>query len=152
MAREVNAAGIALIKQFEGLRTEAYQDQRGIWTLGYGHTRGVAEGDTCTDEQATEWLKQDIAIAAAGVDRATVGCATTDNQFAAMVSLAYNIGVFNFIQSSVLSAHRAGNVGTAAADFLKWDKTHIGGNLVDDAGLLRRRQAESQLYLTDDGG
>ena len=151
MAREVNAAGIALIKSFEGLRTEAYRDQRGIWTLGYGHTRGVAEGDTCTDEQATQWLAEDLALAAAGVDRATVGCSTSDNQFAAMVSLAYNVGVYNFITSSVLAMHRASQYAQAGDAFLMWDKTHIGGKLQPDAGLLRRRQAERTLYLTDDG-
>ena len=150
MPRNINQAGLAMIKSFEGLRLDAYQDSADIWTIGYGHTRGVQEGMSISETDATAFLEQDIAGAGAFVDAATADVATGENQFAAMVSLCFNIGSGNFKTSSVLRRHREGDSAAAADAFLLWDKAHVDGELVELDGLLRRRQAERALYLTAD--
>lgn len=147
MAREIDAAGLALIKRFEGLRLEAYQDVAGIWTIGYGHTRGVVPGMTITEAQADQALADDLGGAEAVVDDATADVATGDNQFSAMVSLCFNIGSANFRASTVLREHRAGAFAAAADAFLMWNKTHVDGVLQEVAGLTDRRTAERALYL-----
>jgi lysozyme len=148
MPRTINEAGLTLIKQFEGLRLEAYQDVAGIWTIGYGHTRGVVQGMTFTEDQADAALRADLAAAEAAVDRDVAGATTTDNQFAAMVALCYNIGSGNFATSTVLRDHRAGQAQAAADAFLLWNKSKVGGVLQEVAGLTNRRGAEQTLYLS----
>ena len=148
MLRTINDAGLDLIKSFEGCRLAAYQDVAGIWTIGYGHIRGVREGMTITEEQATEFLQEDLADTEATVDWMTSTALTTNNQYAAMVSLCFNIGSGNFKTSSVLRFHLARDYTSAADAFLLWDKSHVDGQLVEVPGLLRRRQAERDLYLT----
>ena len=83
MARQINDAGLKLIESFEGLRLDAYTDVAGIWTIGYGHIRGVGPGMTITQDQATAFLRQDLGQAEASVDAATSSVETDDNQFAA---------------------------------------------------------------------
>jgi lysozyme len=145
---ETNDAGINLIKEFEGLRLNAYQDVAGIWTIGYGHIRTAIEGMIINLERALELLKGDLKEAETYVTRAIAGSRTTSNQFSAMVSLAYNIGIGNFGKSTVLREHKAGNHQSAARAFLLWDKATIDGQLTQVAGLARRRESERQLYLT----
>ncbi len=147
MARAITGAGLNLIESFEGLRLQSYQDVAGIWTIGYGHIRGVSAGMTITEAQATAFLRQDAADAEQSVDSSCAGVPTTDNQFAAMVSLCFNIGRGNFKQSSVLKSHRAGDTAAAAEAFLKWDKAHVDGALVVVAGLHNRRDKEKAFYL-----
>ena len=96
MLRAINDAGLTLIKTFEGCRLDAYQDVAGIWTIGYGHTHGVCAGMTLTQDQAEQALAADLSSTVAAVDRALEGAKTTDNQFAAMVALCYNIGFGKF--------------------------------------------------------
>lgn len=151
MARQIDEAGLALIKQFEGLQLDAYQDVAGIWTIGYGHIKGVYPGMQMTPEQAEQTLEDDLAGTESVVDDATAGCATGDNQFAAMVALCFNIGSANFRASSVLRDHLAGNYGPAADAFLMWNKAHVNGVLQPVAGLTNRRTAERALYLQPDG-
>jgi len=150
MARQINDAGLQLIASSEGLRLSAYQDVAGIWTIGYGHIRGVGRGMTITENQALAFLQEDAGQAAATVDAGTSSVATDDNQFAAMVSLCFNIGSGNFRTSSVLRLHRAGNPAGAADAFLMWDKAHVNGELKEVAGLKRRRESERALYLAPD--
>ena len=144
----IDEAGLALVKQFEGLRLDAYQDVAGIWTIGYGHTRGVFPTMRMTQAQADAALNDDLQGAENVVTDAVSGCATTANQFSAMVSLCFNIGSANFRSSTVLREHRAGAYQDAANAFLLWDKSTINGVLTEIAGLLRRREAERTLYLT----
>jgi lysozyme len=148
MPRTINDAGLNLIKGFEGLRLDAYQDVAGIWTIGYGHTRGVVAGMTFTQDQADQALADDLLGAETSVDGAVTAVATTDNQFAAMVSLCYNIGAGNFATSTVLREHLAGQTQAAAEAFLLWNKATINGVLQVVAGLTNRRTAERTLYLT----
>ena len=122
----------------------------GIWTIGYGHIRGVREGMTITEEQATQYLQEDLADTETAVDAMTSTAPTTNNQYAAMISLCFNIGSGNFRTSSVLRFHLARDYTSAADSFLLWDKAHGDGQLVEVPGLLRRRQAERDLYLTQD--
>ncbi len=146
--RTINAAGLALIEHFEGLRLEAYQDVAGIWTIGYGHTRGVYPGMTMTQEEAQQALQDDLLTAQGAVESAVGTAPTSDEQFAAMVSLCFNIGAGNYRSSTVLRQHRARNYPPAADAFLLWNKATINGVLTPVAGLTARRTAERQLYLS----
>lgn len=134
--------GRQMIEGFEGLETKAYQDQRGIWTLGYGHIAGVKQGDTCTKEQADEWLEEDLASAEKAVN-AMVKALLNQNQFDALVSFTYNVGSGSLEHSTLLSLLNQGAIDGAANQFLAWD--HINGVVSD--GLLRRRTAERALFL-----
>jgi lysozyme len=125
----------------------AYQDVAGIWTIGYGHIAGVQPGMTITQDQANQFLMQDLAAIEGEIDGRTSQVPTSDNQFAAMVSLGFNIGWGNFQTSSVLRFHLAQNTSQAADSFLLWDKAHVDGQLVVVQGLLTRRQSERTLYL-----
>ena len=148
MSRKTNDRGVALIKEFEGIKLDAYQDVAGIWTIGYGHIKGVTPGMHISMEEAERTLKDDLGGTEAAVDDATKGAATTDNQFAAMVAFAFNVGTANFRQSTLLKDHLAGKYQDAADAFLLWNKARVGGVLQPVAGLTRRRSAERELYLT----
>jgi lysozyme len=103
-----------------------------------------------TEDQALAFLREDLGQAEAAVDAAASSVATDDNQFAAMVSLCFNIGSGNFRTSSVLRMHRAGDPAAAADAFLLWDKAHVNGELKEVDGLKRRRERERELYLAPD--
>src|SRR5690625_142505 len=85
---------IDLIKRWEGLRLAAYQDQAGVWTIGYGHTSGVRRGDTCTEAQAEAWLRVDLEEAEAAVRR-LVSVPLGEHQYGTLVSFTYNLGAGN---------------------------------------------------------
>ena len=141
-----NQAGIDLIKSFEGLRLTAYQDVRGIWTIGYGTTGPwVHRGLTISPMEAEEKLKDHMLYTEKFVDKQIGEAPTTPGQFSAMVSFAYNVGVGNFQKSSVLKYHRSGKILAAAAAFMLWVNA---GKLKKVAGLIRRRNAERKLYVS----
>lgn len=151
MADPVNAATVALIKRNEGCVLHAYPDPAtggDPWTIGFGHTGpDVHPGLVIDEAKAEELLRADLAQFEDGVDdEITDGVNTTDNQFGAMVSLAYNIGLGNFAKSSVIRYHNAGRIAAAANAFLLWNRA--AGRVL--AGLDRRRHEEGQLYLTPD--
>jgi len=148
LARTINDAGLALVKKFEGLKLDAYQDVAGIWTIGYGHIRGVQPGMHITEAQAEQALRDDLHSAEHVVNDATQGTQTNDNQFSATVSLCFNIGPVNFRASTALKEHLKGNYVKAADAFLMWDKARVGGILQEVMGLKNRRAAERQLYIT----
>lgn len=150
-ADPVNPATIALIKRNEGCILHAYPDPAtgsDPWTIGYGHTGpDVHPHLSITQEQADALLISDLHKFEAGVDDLLdPNASTTDNQFGAMVSLAYNVGLGNLGKSSVLRFHNAGENAKAADAFLLWDKAN--GRVF--TGLVRRRHEERQLYLTPD--
>jgi len=145
--RQINTAGLAIIKSNEGLRLKAYTDIAGVWTIGYGHTPATP-GQVITQAQADALLMQDIAHAASVIEALTQNVPTSDNQFSAMISLAFNIGTGAFRGSSVLRYHLAQDHVHAAKSFLLWDKAHVDGELVVVQGLLKRRIQESNLYNT----
>jgi len=145
---KTSQAGIALIKNFEGLRLQAYQDIAGIWTIGYGSTKDVRRGDTCTEAEAVQMLADDLKPFEAAVGKAIGKAKTRQAQFDAMVSLAYNIGSGNFARSTVLRDHVAGLYPQAANAFRMWNKATVRGQLVVVNGLTRRREIERNLYLS----
>jgi lysozyme len=147
MTREVNQAGVDLIRRFEGCRLDAYPDPGtggDPWTIGYGATGpGIAPGVVWTQEEAEARLVEDIAQFAGAVDRALT-VPVSANEFAAMVSLAFNIGAGAFRKSTLLRLVNDGHFEAAAEQFLRWNRA--GGR--EMPGLTRRRQAERQLFLT----
>ena len=133
--------GRHLTEQFEGCNLVSYQDQKGVWTIGYGHTFGVHAGMTCTQEQADAWLADDIAWAEQIVnDHVTVPL--TQHEFDALVDFVFNCGSGNFEHSTLLAKLNLGDYVGTATEFERWDKA--GGQIV--AGLLRRRLAEKQEF------
>ncbi len=141
--RTINSAGLNLIKDFEGLRLSSYRDAVGVWTIGYGHTRTAGPGQRITNEQATALLRQDVATFEKAVSQA-VRVPITNNQFAALVSFAYNVGSGALNSSTLLRRLNAGDVSGAADEFLRWNRA--GGQVL--AGLTRRRVAERDLFLS----
>jgi lysozyme len=135
---EYSKTGLQLTEGFEGCRLKAYQDSRGIWTIGYGHTHGVTPYLTCTQADAERWLAADIAWAVAEVNR-LVQVPITQGEFDALVDFTFNCGAGNFQHSALLALLNHKDHVKAAAEFQKWDK--CGG--VPLPGLLRRRKAEA---------
>lgn len=133
--------GIALLKQFEGFRPAAYRDPVGVWTIGYGFTVGVVDGDRMTRAQADQRLADELLNYEAAVLAAAGEC--NQNQFDALVCFAWNVGIKGMRTSSVIKAHKRGDFDAAARAFGLWNRA---GNKVYP-GLTRRRAAEAALYL-----
>lgn len=134
-------AGRELIKSFEGLRLKAYKCPAGKWTIGYGSTTGVREGDEITEEEAEERLANSLQLYEAAVARA-VDVPIRGYQFDALVSFVYNVGIRAFKGSTLLKKLNAGDDHGAAEEFLRWK--YING--APSNGLLRRRKAERELF------
>ena len=131
-------SGLALTEQFESCRLTAYQDVKGIWTIGWGYTgASVVEGLVWTQELADSVLMDCILNAAYFVNN-LVTVTLTQGEFDALVDFAYNCGCQAFKNSTMLRLLNAGDYAGAAGEFEKWD--HASGQVV--AGLLRRRLAE----------
>ena len=145
---QVNAEGYALIKKFEGCKLKAYRCPANVLTIGYGNTfyengDKVKEGDVITQQRAEELAKFIIDQFAVSITP-FIKKPLTENQFSACVSLAYNIGTGNFKKSSVFKKLNINpNDSTIADSFRLWNK---GGGVVLK-GLVRRREAEIQLYF-----
>ncbi len=92
-AKVITQNGLELIKHFESCRLKAYPDSAGIWTIGWGHTKGVKRGDTCTKEQADAWLTEDLSIAEKRLDN-LIKIDLTENERDALISMAYNLKSF----------------------------------------------------------
>ena len=138
--------GIALTKSFESCRLTAYQDIKGIWTIGFGHVGPeVVEGLTWTQDQADSQLVLDLTKAEHAVNT-LVTVPLTQGQFDALVDFAFNLGCNAEKGSTLLKLVNQGDFANAAAQFELWD--HAAGKVV--AGLLRRRIAEEQEF-TDEG-
>ena len=128
------------MKQFEGFEAKAYKCPAGVWTIGYGHTLNVKPNDVITEAQASTLLEEELQDYAAKV--AKIVPTANQNQFDAMVSFAYNLGVNALGTSTLLKKHLAGDYKGAQAEFLRWDKAN--GKVL--AGLTKRRHQESALY------
>jgi GH24 family phage-related lysozyme (muramidase) len=141
--RSINQAGLNLIKEFEGCILQTYDDGVGVLTIGYGHTQGVAWGQSITQAEAEELLKQDLNYFENSVTT-LVKVPLTDNQFSALVSFTFNIGSGAFTESTLLRVVNQRQYQAAADQFLRW--INGGGQVM--AGLVRRREAERNLFLT----
>ncbi|WP_457586124.1 lysozyme [Ensifer canadensis] len=144
MTRRINAAGLSLVKQWEGLKTKAYPDVTGIWTIGYGHTSAagapeVKPGMVITEAKAEEILLADLATFEERVAR-LVKVPLTDNQFAVLVSFDFNTGRLG--KSTLLKKLNAGDYDAVPAELMKW--VNAGGKRVK--GLVNRRAAEVGLW------
>jgi len=145
----------AHLEEFEGLRLRAYDDLHplrkisegspvaGTLTIGYGHTGAdVYPGQVIIMADALDLLKADVEIFSAGVDRC-VDVLLNDNERAALVSFAFNVGLGNFKRSTLLRKLNQGDRAGAAREFPKWRKSK--GKVL--RGLVRRRDAERLLFL-----
>ncbi|MEL5597104.1 lysozyme [Serratia ureilytica] len=143
---EVGFTSLMLIKRFEGLSLQAYPDPATggkPWTIGYGHTTDVKPGDLITEELANEYLMKDLHIFSLTIKN-HVNVPLTQNQFDALLSLAFNIGHGNFVKSTLLKKLNQMDYVSAADEFLRWK--FAAGKLVP--GLLNRRLAERELFLS----
>jgi lysozyme len=143
---KLSQRGIDLIKQFEGYSSKAYPDPAtggAPWTIGYGTTKGVKPGMIITAGQAEKMLRDDVAKFESGVS-SLITAPTTQGQFDAMVSLAYNIGLGNFGKSTLLKKHNARCYTCAADQFRVWNRAN--GKVMN--GLTKRRAAERQVYMS----
>lgn len=139
--RTVLPEGVALIKIGEGLELRTYLDTGGVPTIGYGHTgKDVKLGQVITRMQAEDLFALDLQNACADVSRHVP--TVTDTQFSALVSFVYNLGVKQFLSSTLLKKHIAGDYAGAAEQFGRW--VHDNGKVLP--GLVKRRAAEAALY------
>lgn len=132
--------GINLIKQFEGLRLTAYRCPAGVYTIGYGHTKGVKRGMTITDEDATNYLTTDLRNSEKAVERYDGIYHWNQNEFDALVSFTFNCGATN-LRSLLRNGQR--NRSQIAKTLPLYRKA--GGKVIK--GLERRRAAEKALFL-----
>ena len=142
----MSAAGLAIVKEFEGLRLKAYKCPAAVWTIGYGHTSAagnpvVTSELQITKEDAEEILKQDMGQYEDGV-RKYVKVGLTQGQFDALVDFAYNAGVGALAKSTLLKKVNAEKFDEVPAEFMKWTK----GGGKELPGLVRRRRAEVKLW------
>jgi lysozyme len=143
---QTSKKGRGFIKGFEALRLVAYPDPGTggkPWTNGWGHTKGVKPGDRITEAQAEQFLSDDLAVFELTVNSA-IKRTMTQNQFDAMVSLAFNIGGPEFAQSTLVKKFNAGDVLGAADQFPRWKFS--GGKVMP--GLVKRRAAEREMFLS----
>lgn len=136
---------INLIKRFEGCRLEAYKPTpNDVWTIGYGHTGNVQKGDVISKDNAEFLLKNDLQRFECAINVEVLPkCSLTQNEFDALVSFVFNVGIGNFYSSTLLKLLKAGKKKEAAAQFDRWiyqKKTVL-------PGLVKRRQAEKELFL-----
>jgi GH24 family phage-related lysozyme (muramidase) len=135
--------GISLTEQSEGCKLKAYSDVVGVWTIGYGHTKGVKQGDSCTQAQAEAWLREDIQDCVKAINRG-LKVKVSQGQFDALVDFAFNLGFGALEKSTLWKKLNAGDFQGAAAEFPKWNKA--GGKVV--SGLTKRRLAEQKLFCS----
>lgn len=138
---KIGNKGLELIKHFEGCELEAYKCPAGVWTIGYGHTKGVEEGDVWSESHADHMLEVELEEYENYVNTA-VEVPLSQNQFDALVSWVYNLGPTNFNSSTMLKVLNAGDYSEVGNQMLRWNKA--GGKVLE--GLTRRRQAEADLF------
>ena len=137
----ISKEGTALIKKFEGCRLEAYQDSVGVWTIGYGHTKGVKEGDKINQDEAEHLLEEEMPEYE-GYINTFVEVPLKQNQFDALVCWVYNLGPTNLKDSTLLACLNAEKYNDIPAQIKRWNKA--GGKVLQ--GLIRRREAEALLF------
>ena len=142
-----------IVKQFEGCKLKAYKCPAGVWTVGWGSTGpDVTENTTWTQQQADDRLERDLGRFLNGVVRTSPNLMAHPNRLAAVTSFAYNVGIGAYQKSTMRKKIDAEDWAGAQAEFSRW--TRAGGRELP--GLVRRRQAEAQLFATphqnDEGG
>ena len=133
--------GLELIKKFEGCKLKSYKCSAGVWTIGYGHTEGIKEGDIITPEEAEKLLRADVFKFERYVED-EVKVKLEQNQFDALVAWTFNLGVGNLRSSTMLKELNNSKFDKVPSEMKRWNKA--GGKTLD--GLIRRREAESLLF------
>jgi GH24 family phage-related lysozyme (muramidase) len=144
---KISERGINLLKSFEGLELEAYQDIAGIWTIGYGHTGDDVEpGMRISEREAEALLRKDLKPREDAIDR-FASVSLNQNEFDALVSFVYNVGAAAFGSSTARKRLNRGDRIGAAEALAWWNKATVNGVLREVLGLTRRRAAERALFL-----
>lgn len=139
--------GKSIIRKFEGCKLKSYLCPAGKWTIGYGHTFGVKSGRVISKAEAEVLLDHDYQEALNGVE-SVVKVPLTENQLEALTSFVFNLGVGALKGSTLLKKLNAGDIAGAANEFDKW----VFAAGVKLNGLIARRAAEKELFLTEEGG
>jgi len=138
---KISLEGLSLIKRFEGCRLESYKCSANVLTIGYGHTSGVKETDTITQDEADKLLQEDVEQFEKYVDD-NVTVELGQSQFDALVAWTFNLGVGNLRESTMLKKLNSEDYASVPSEMKRWNKA--GGKTLD--GLIRRRKAESLLF------
>ena len=138
---KISENGLELIKKFEGCETTAYQDSVGVWTIGFGHTKGVEEGQTCSIEDAESMLADEMDEYEGYINN-MVKVDLQQHEFDALVAWVYNLGPTNLGESTMLKVLNGGQFDRVPDEMNRW--TRAGGKILE--GLVRRRQAESLMF------
>ena len=137
--------GIALIKMFEGCKLRAYLDAVDVPTIAYGRTKDVKIGDICTQQQAEDWLEEEL-VEYEGYVNEAVKVELTQPQFDSLVSWTYNLGPSNLNRSSMLRVLNTSDYDNVPEQIMRWNKA--GGRVLP--GLVRRREAEAEMFKGND--
>ena len=141
----ISTAGVDLLTHFEGLRLEAYQDSVGVWTIGYGHTKGVTASMKITESQANNLLKTEL-IEYQNYINSMVNISLDQCQFDALVCWVYNLGPTNLKNSTLLTLLNQGVKFQIPDQIRRWNRA--GGKVLK--GLVRRREAEALMFAGRD--
>jgi len=139
---ETSENGIELIKKFEGKRQVAYQDEAGVWTIGYGHTKDVYKGQLIIESRADKMLAEDLKVYE-GIVNEQVKVPLNQNQFDALVSWTFNLGEKNLKKSTMLKKLNEGDFDSVPTEMKRWNI--VAGKV--SKGLINRREAEVSLFL-----
>ena len=143
---KISQTGVDLLKHFEGCKLEAYQDSVGVWTIGYGHTKGIYEGIEISQLEAEKMLKDELEGEYEGYINDIPDVPLEQCQFDALVCWVYNLGPTNLRSSTMLKELNAGSYDLVPYQMKRWDKA--GGKVL--LGLSRRRNAEALLFKGED--
>ena len=138
---KTSEVGVELIKEFEGCKQVAYQDSVGVWTIGYGHTKDVYEGQLAIKKTIERWLQEDLEEFESYVSK-LVKVELNQNQFDALVAWTYNLGPTNLKESTMLRKLNYGDYESVPDEMRRWNKA--GGEVLN--GWVRRRDAEANLF------
>ena len=146
---------VELVKKFEGLHklkddglVHSYRCPAGVWTLGFGKTKGIRSGMTCTIAEAEQHLKDDLEEHGKIVKR-LVNVPLSQGQYDALVSFVFNVGGGNFKSSTALKRLNLGMYDDVPEQLQRWNKARVDGKLTPLRGLTRRRAAEAAIFSRD---
>jgi len=143
---KISNEGFEIIKHFEGCELEAYKCAAGVWTIGYGHTKDVQEGDVWSEEKAEHMLWRELEDEYEHYINSLVTVPMNQCQFDALCSWVYNLGPANLKSSTMLKKLNAGEYEEVPEQMKRWNKATVNGERKVLAGLTRRREAEATMF------
>jgi len=143
---KISEEGLEIIKHFEGCELEAYKCAAGVWTIGYGHTKDVEEGDTWSQEKAEHMLSKELEDEYEHYVNSLVIVPMNQCQFDALCSWVYNLGPANLKSSTLLKKLNAGDYEDIPNQIKRWNKATVNGERKVLPGLTRRREAEALMF------